>query len=83
VEREAKDTSEESIPGKWIPMAWTMYPVVASMATRECLSSAARNQERVESDPREASPRGSKPGKGEVAPGISVMALRATVERAC
>ena len=44
---------------------------MASMATRECFSSAARNQARVESDPRVARPRGSNIGHGAVAPGMS------------
>lgn len=51
---------------------------MASMATRECLSSAARNQARVLSEPRVASPRGSKPLNGIVAPGMSIrLALKA------
>ena len=70
-ERVSKLTSDESIPGKWMPAAWTRYPVVASMATRECLSSAARNQARVLSDPRVARPSGSNPFHGMVAPGMS------------
>jgi len=53
---------------------------VASMATRECLSSAARNQARVLSEPSVASPRGSKPLNGMVAPGMSIrLALNAVV----
>ncbi len=70
---------EESIPGKWNPEAWTRYPVVASMATRECLSSAARNQARVESSPRLERRRGSKFLAGAVAPPISSRDARATV----
>jgi len=41
------------------------------MATRECLSSAARNQARVVSDPRVARPRGSKVLNGMVLPAMS------------
>ena len=68
MERDSKEISEESIPGKWNPEACTRYPVVASMATRECLSSAARNQLRVPSDPSCERRRGSKNLAGAVAP---------------
>ena len=47
------------------------------MATRECLSSAARNQARVSSDPTVARPMGSNLGRGRVDPGISSRALSA------
>ena len=53
-----------------MPAPCTRYPVVASMATRACLSSAARNQAKVESDPKLASPKGSNPFHGAVAPGM-------------
>ena len=41
------------------------------MATRECLTSEARNQARVSSDPSVARPRGSKVLSGMVLPAIS------------
>lgn len=71
VERDSKETSLLSIPGKWNPAAWTMYPVVASMAIRECFNSEARNHARVESDPKVARLRGSNGPTGLVFPGKS------------
>lgn len=56
-----------------------MYPVVASIATRECLSSAARNQERVASLPSCERRRGSKFFNGAVAPPMSSREAWATV----
>jgi hypothetical protein len=38
-EREANETSLESMPGKWIPAAWIKNPVVATIAHRECFNS--------------------------------------------
>ena len=69
----SKDTLSdgESIPGKCMPIALTMYPVVAIMAQRECFSSAARNHRRVSSDPQVARPRGSKLGMGAEDPPMS------------
>lgn len=84
VERDSKETPLLSIPGKWTPEAWTMYPVVASIATRECLSSAARNQAKVSSDPMVARLRGSNCLKGMVLPGMpSSPMLRAVEEAIC
>jgi len=59
------------MPGKWIPAPWTRYPVTASMATRECLSSAAWNHARVSSDPAVARLNGSNGPTGLVDPGRS------------
>ena len=71
MERDSNDTSLLSMPGKWIPAACTRYPVVANMATLECLSSAARNQANVESDPLVARLQGSNAPSGRVFPGKS------------
>ena len=76
LERDSKLIPEESCPGKWKPAACTRYPVVASIATRPCFSSAARNQRKVSSLPRVARPRGSNPLRGAVAPLISERAER-------
>ena len=80
VERDSKETSEESCPGKWTPAAWTRYPVVASIAIRECLSSEARNQANVDSDPNVARFKGSNPLNGAVAPGMPSRPMRSAVE---
>mmetsp|Transcript_19455 Transcript_19455/g.40111 ORF Transcript_19455/g.40111 Transcript_19455/m.40111 type:complete len:139 (+) Transcript_19455:745-1161(+) len=71
VERDSKLMSLESIPGKWIPAALTRYPVVATIATRPCFNSDARNQRRVSSLPAVAKLRGSKLGMGAEEPPIS------------
>ena len=78
-ESDSKETSSLSIPGKWNPAACTMYPVDASIATRECLSSAARNHARVSSFPSCERRSGSKFLAGAVAPPISSREACATV----
>lgn len=49
----------ERNPGKVTPPSLRIQPTDASMATRACLSSAARYHNRVFSDPMDASPIGS------------------------
>jgi hypothetical protein len=83
VERDSKDTSLLSMPGKCNPAACTRYPVVASMATRECFNSAARNHAKVESDPKVANERGSQGPTGIVDPGKSPRAAERATELAC
>lgn len=39
----------ESIPSKWVPVAVHNHPTVASIATRQCLSSAARTSFKLDS----------------------------------
>ena len=80
VESDSKETSLLSIPGKWVPAAWTKYPVVASIATRECFNSAARNQAKVDSDPKVASSKGSQGPTGLVFPGRSSRAAERAEE---
>lgn len=83
VDRDSNDTSLESIPGKWIPAACTRYPVVASMATRPFLSSAARNHAKVASEPSVARFSGSKFLMGAVLPTMPSKLLAASaVDRA-
>jgi hypothetical protein len=80
VERDSKETSWLNIPGKCHPAACTRYPVVASIATRECFNSDARNQANVSSDPRVARFKGSNGPTGLVHPGKSSIApLRAVL----
>ena len=81
VERDSNETSLDSIPGKWYPAAWTIYPVTASIATRACFNSAARNQAAVDADPNSANPRGSHWPRGFVAPGkLSMFRFNAVLE---
>mmetsp|Transcript_32731 Transcript_32731/g.75361 ORF Transcript_32731/g.75361 Transcript_32731/m.75361 type:complete len:209 (-) Transcript_32731:195-821(-) len=79
LETDSNETSEESCPGKWSPWPWTKKPTNATMATRLCLSSAARNQASVSSDPTVASPRGSKLLIGLVLPAMSSRPARTAV----
>jgi hypothetical protein len=83
VERDSKDTSLLSMPGKCKPTAWTRYPVVASMAIRECFTSDARNHAKVESDPKVANSRGSQGPTGLVDPGKSPRATERATELDC
>ena len=56
--------------------------MVASIATRECLSSDARNQRRVSSDPTVERDKGSKVFNGAVFPGMLSRPIR-RAELAC
>merc|ERR1719261_2356196 len=70
--RDSKDTSEDSIPGKCHPRPFTHQPTNASIATRECLSSAARNQQIASGEHFSEYPTGSKKPTGGVMPGMSL-----------
>merc|ERR1719198_2115684 len=43
-----------------MPVSWMIQPTVAAIATRPCLSSAARNHASVRSEPYSAMPAGSQ-----------------------
>lgn len=81
-ERDSNETSELNIPGKWIPAAWTMKPVAASIAHRPFFSSPAWNHANVSELPRLAKPSGSKFFKGAVLPATSSRLTWATVREA-
>ena len=83
----AKETPAdgESMPSKWVPVAVHAQPTVASIATRPCLSSAARTRLRLPSSIFSDRLSGSHtlPEISSDAPTKSDTPMRATALRCC